>query len=290
MGAKRKDNLMTGISVVCVVDDAAPPGSPFRGEHGLAFLVESAGIRLLFDTCQTGGVLLHNLDLLQVDPATIDAVAISHGHYDHTGGLSTLIPLLRPGTPLYANPDLFRGRFADREGRIERIGPSASREEVEAHLDLRLSTAPQETIPGVWTTGEIVERLEAQGSSASHLMRDGDHLITDRYRDDLSLVIELGDHLALLCGCCHAGLLNTLAHVRRAFDGPISVIAGGLHLVSVADQDLQRIVKELSAMPTLEAVYPNHCTGRAPFDLLARTLGANVVHACPSGTRFTLQG
>ncbi|MBN1657010.1 MAG: MBL fold metallo-hydrolase [Anaerolineae bacterium] len=281
---------MAEISIMCILEDTASPGSPLRNEHGLAFLVESAGRRLLFDTGQTSGTLGHNLNLLGVDPATIDALAISHGHYDHTGGLSALIPLLRPGTPLYANPDLFRERFADREGRIERIGPSVEREEVETHLDLKLSAAPQQTIPGVWTTGEIVERPEAQGSSASHLMRDGDHLVADRYRDDLSLVIELGDHLALLCGCCHAGLLNTLAHVDQAFDRPISVIAGGLHLGGVADQGLQRIVKELSAMPALKAVYPNHCTGRAPTDLLARTLGANVVHACPTGTRFTLQG
>ena len=275
---------MNGLVLTCVVDDAVQRSSPYWGEHGVVFLIEKEGRRLLFDTGQSGTVLLHNLDLLGVDPGTIDAVAISHAHYDHTGGLPALLEPLRPGTPLYANPDLFRGRFSRKGGQLEDIGMSLSREDLGERLALRLNAEPQEIFPGVWTTGEVSQRPEMEGKSEYHLMREGKALVPDRYADDMSLVLSLGDHLALICGCCHAGLLNTIAHVQRIFQPPITMIAGGLHLAAAAEADLQHIGRVLAAMPALQRVYPNHCTGEAAFVALTQILGPSVVHPCPAGT------
>jgi 7,8-dihydropterin-6-yl-methyl-4-(beta-D-ribofuranosyl)aminobenzene 5'-phosphate synthase len=270
--------------LICLVDNTVDRRSRFWGEHGLSCLIETEGSRLLFDTGQSGRVLLHNLELLEVDPATIDAVAISHAHYDHTGGLPALWKNLRPGTPLYANPDLFRERFSQRKGKLREIGLSLARAELAAHLRLELSATPLEMLSGVWTTGEISERPEPLGSSRHHLMREDDALVTDAYRDDLALVFHLGDRLVLLCGCCHAGLLNTIAHVQRTFELPIKAIAGGLHLTGATAEDLQHIGEVLAAMPALEHVYPNHCTGEAAFTALVQTLGSSIVRPFPAGT------
>jgi 7,8-dihydropterin-6-yl-methyl-4-(beta-D-ribofuranosyl)aminobenzene 5'-phosphate synthase len=270
--------------LICMVDDAVQPSSPFRGEHGLAFLVETEGGRMLFDTGQSGSVLLHNLELLDVDPATIDAVAISHAHHDHTGGLPALLGHLRPGTPLYANPDLFRERFSRRRSKPQRVGLSMTGAELAGQMRLALSARPQEIVSGVWTTGEISARPEPQGSSDHHLMREGDALVADAYRDDMALVLQTGDQLVLLCGCCHAGLLNTLAHVKRTFERPIAVIAGGLHLINATGDELRHIGEVLSAMPALHRVYPTHCTGQATIVALTQRLGPAVVYACPAGT------
>jgi 7,8-dihydropterin-6-yl-methyl-4-(beta-D-ribofuranosyl)aminobenzene 5'-phosphate synthase len=270
--------------LICVVDDAVHPDSPFWGEHGLSFLIETKGRRVLFDTGQSGTVLLHNLKLLGVDPATIDAVAISHAHYDHTGGLSALLKHLPPGTPLYANPDLFRERFSRREGKTQGVGPTMTQAELAEQMRLELSAKPQEIISGVWTTGEINKRPEPEGSSDYHLMREGDLLVADAYRDDMALVLQSGDELILLCGCCHAGLLNTLAHVKRAFEQPIAAIVGGLHLISASDDDLRHAGEVLLAMPVLQHVYPNHCSGEAAFVTLTEILGTAVVQPYPAGT------
>jgi 7,8-dihydropterin-6-yl-methyl-4-(beta-D-ribofuranosyl)aminobenzene 5'-phosphate synthase len=274
--------------LICVVDDAVQRSSSFWGEHGLAFLVESEGRRVLFDTGQSGTVLLHNLKLLEVDPATIDAVAISHGHYDHTGGVPDLLKHLRPGTPFYANPDLFRERFSRREGKTQSVGLALTQAQLAERMTLKLSAMPQEIISGVWTTGEISERPEPEGSSDYHLMREGDLLVSDAYGDDMALVLESGDQLVLLCGCCHAGLLNTLAHVRRSFERPIAVIAGGLHLTGTTSDGLRHIGDLLSAMPALQFIYPNHCTGEAAFVALTQILGPSVVHPWPAGTELDL--
>jgi 7,8-dihydropterin-6-yl-methyl-4-(beta-D-ribofuranosyl)aminobenzene 5'-phosphate synthase len=272
------------MKVICAVDDAVQRSSSFWGEHGLAFLIETANGRLLFDSGQSGRVLLHNLDALNLDPATISALAISHAHYDHTGGLSALLGYLRPGTPLYANSDLFRERFSWREGEPRSIGLSLTQKALAARLALHLSPAPQEILPGIWTTGEIRRRLWPEGSSDYHLVRKGDAFVADPYQDDMALVLQTGDHLVLLCGCCHAGLLNTLAHVQRTFDRPIAAVMGGLHLTGATDEDLQHVGDVLSAMSALQHVYPNHCTGEAAFIALTQVLGRSVVEACPAGT------
>lgn len=270
--------------ITCVVDDAVERTSPFWGEHGLAFLIESDGRRLLFDTGQSGTILLHNLELLGKNPATIDALAISHGHHDHTGGLPALLEHLRPGTGLHANPDVLRERFSERRGKPESIGPPVSREALAARLALRLHAWPQEILPGVWTTGEILERPEAEGRSDHHLLRVGEALVPDTYRDDMALVLERNDKLMLLCGCCHAGLLNTLAHVHRSFSQLVAIVAGGLHLTGTTDDELRRIGQLLASMPALQRVCPNHCTGEAAFVALTQMQGSSVVRPCPAGT------
>jgi 7,8-dihydropterin-6-yl-methyl-4-(beta-D-ribofuranosyl)aminobenzene 5'-phosphate synthase len=270
--------------VTCVVDDAVQRSSPYWGEHGLAFLIEGEDGKVLFDTGQSGTVLEHNLRLLEVEPAELDAVAISHGHYDHTGGLPALLRRVRPDTPLHASPELFRGRFSQRDGKIEDVGLSLSHEELAGQMRLVLNTEPQEVISGVWTTGQISERPHPQGSSAYHRMRHGDALVADAYLDDMSLVLRSGSDLLVLCGCCHAGLLNTLEHVQRAFEGRVVVVAGGLHLTSASTDELQHIGEILAAMPGLRQVCPNHCSGEAAFVALTQILGSSIVHACPVGT------
>lgn len=272
----------------CVVDNAVERSSALWGEHGVAFLISTESGRVLFDTGQSGTVLLHNLNVLNVAPSTIDAVALSHAHYDHSGGLPALLEYLNPGTSLYANPDLFRERYSIRDGEPEGVGIPLTREDLAERMKLRLAPDRQQIIPGVWTTGTITQRPEIEGVSDHHRMREGGELVRDAYRDDMALVVELDDKVGLLCGCCHAGLLNTVAHVERVFDRPIGVIVGGLHLASVSAGELAHVCATLGGKPTLERIYPNHCTGEAAFLTLTRKLGSSTVQPCPAGSVVSL--
>jgi len=158
------------MKVTCVVDNAVCDHSLFWGEHGLAFLIETkGGLILLFDTGRSGTVLLHNLELLGIEPKAISALAISHAHYDHTGGLPALLDQVA-GIPLYAHPDLFRERFSRREESLKSVGLPLEREALEQQLMFQLSAEPTEIMPGVWTTGEITDRAEPEGRSANHLV------------------------------------------------------------------------------------------------------------------------
>ena len=275
---------LSTVRVICIVDNAVQPGSRFWGEHGLSFLIETEHGRVLFDTGQSGTVLLHNLQVAGVEPTSIAAVVLSHAHYDHTGGLNALLPQTGK-VPLYAHPDLFRERFAQRQTEIEKIGPPMGREELTARVDLRLSDQPQQILPGVYTTGEIASRLEPEGRSPRHLIREGDGWIADPYRDDMSIVLRVRQGLVLVCGCCHAGLLNTLKHVRATFDGQLIAVLGGMHLGDLKDEQMRHIVQTLHDYDT-PRLYPNHCTGERAYVALANAFGARVV-LCSAGTQLT---
>jgi 7,8-dihydropterin-6-yl-methyl-4-(beta-D-ribofuranosyl)aminobenzene 5'-phosphate synthase len=103
------------VTLRCTVDNAAQRGSALWGEHGVSFAVETPEGMILFDTGQSGDVLVHNAALLDIHLDQFDAVAISHAHYDHTGGLEKFLTFARPGIPLYANPSLFQERFSVKE-------------------------------------------------------------------------------------------------------------------------------------------------------------------------------
>jgi 7,8-dihydropterin-6-yl-methyl-4-(beta-D-ribofuranosyl)aminobenzene 5'-phosphate synthase len=272
--------------ITCVVDNTVQRGSPLWGEHGLAFRLEVDQACALFDTGHSGTVLLHNLGLLGECPRNAAALILSHAHSDHTGGLVSVLSQ-KPGLPLYASSDLFRPRFTLRNGEYQSIGLPLTRPELERLADLRLSEAPAEILPGVWTTGEISERPEPEGRSPNHFVSQGDGWQPDPYQDDMSLVVETQAGLVVVCGCCHAGLLNTLAHVKRLFQRRIIAILGGMHLARVEDAALHHVVDVLREYDPLH-LYPNHCTGERAYVALATAFGDRV-QPCPVGTTLTFE-
>jgi 7,8-dihydropterin-6-yl-methyl-4-(beta-D-ribofuranosyl)aminobenzene 5'-phosphate synthase len=275
-------------SITCVVDNTVSAGSKCWGEHGLAFLIETDAGRVLFDTGASGTVLLHNLEALDVAPETLDALVISHAHFDHSGGLPALLPHLHPDTPLYAHSDLFRPRYARRAPDAEpvSIGLPFEPELFQGSVSVTLSSAPQSVAAQLWTTGEILSRAEPEGRSNSHGVFIEGAWRPDPYRDDMGLVADLGDGLALICGCCHAGLLNTLAHVQATFGHPVRVIIGGTHLGSASPAELHHVGEALAQMPALERVYLNHCSGPGAYLALTTALGADVVRPLAAGERL----
>jgi 7,8-dihydropterin-6-yl-methyl-4-(beta-D-ribofuranosyl)aminobenzene 5'-phosphate synthase len=272
--------------ITCVTENAVQHSSRFWGEHGLSFLIETGQGNILFDTGQTGAVLSHNLELLGDAPRGVTALAFSHAHLDHTGGLVAALAL-KPKLPLYASPDLFRPRYSSRGSDHKSIGLAMTRDELAQQADLHLSAAPIEIVAGVWMLGEIADRPESEGRSARHVVPTNSGWQPDPYRDDTSLVVETQGGLAVICGCCHAGLLNTLACVQQVFQRPIMIVMGGTHLIDADAAYLQHVIKVLRETYGLPRLYLNHCTGERAYIALTNAFG-DQVNPFPAGATLTL--
>lgn len=273
--------------IICVVDNKTLRGTSLKTEHGLAFWIETQYGTVLFDTGQTASVLSHNMALLNLKAMDIDTLAISHAHFDHTGGLNAVI-LENPELTLIANEDIFRPRYSRHKGKYERTGLQVEREILSERVKVQLSNAATEIIPKLWTTGEITQRIESEGRSSTHFIRDGGAWKPDPYRDDLSLVLKTQEGLVVICGCCHAGLLNTLSHVENNFDEPIVTVMGGMHLMTADGKLLDHVINVLEERYPDLMMYLNHCTGDKAEKALVKAFGERV-RAFPAGAAATFK-
>jgi 7,8-dihydropterin-6-yl-methyl-4-(beta-D-ribofuranosyl)aminobenzene 5'-phosphate synthase len=264
--------------------------APLLAEHGFSALIQlddSEG-RILWDAGVSHVALLENLRRMGVNPASIEAIALSHGHEDHYAAMTALLlerdyppqvqewgPELDPSAveawleearvPLVAHPAAFRERWW-RKDDDTLVGPylPAPVGAWEA-LGVRLvfSEAPHQLGPGCWTTGYIPrESFETTGRSERLHYRDGAKLFPDDLEEDQAIVINVeGKGLLVLSGCAHAGIVNTVTYARKRFGVErVCAVIGGFHLAEASDEEIEKTVAYIQSLEPL-LVVPGHCTG-----------------------------
>jgi len=235
------------------------------GGHGFSALVEHGGIRVLVDTGTDGRVLLSNMEALGIEPDSIDYLFITHGHYDHTGGLKALLEARSKPLKVIAHPGIFRRRIALKPRKRE-IGIPFTREELEElGAEFVLKKEPFEFAEGFMSSGEI-ERIT--WDRAVGYFPDGTR---DPVRDDAALIVDLGGSAAVITGCGHSGVINIVRHAERISGKPVKALIGGLHLIGAKEELLEDVVKNVSAK-----LYAGHCTGLEGFAYLRCRLGKRV--------------
>lgn len=265
------------VKITTIMVDDAGYDTEFYGQFGLSLLVEAEGkwesLRLLVDTGLTPDPLLHNMKLLDIDPASIDQVFLTHCHYDHSGGLGGVSEKLKEGIEIVAHPEVFRGCYVlGQNNRFIGIPERSSREKVEENGGIWVLTSePHSLMPGVMTTGEIKRVTSYEPLENVHIEIEG-MMVQDPELDDMSLIINVaGKGLVIISGCSHAGIVNIMMQARRitGINRIIGVI-GGFHLRIANEEQLSETVNELDKA---EIVCAGHCTGFEAMKRISNRMG-----------------
>jgi 7,8-dihydropterin-6-yl-methyl-4-(beta-D-ribofuranosyl)aminobenzene 5'-phosphate synthase len=275
--------------------------APLLAEHGFAALIDldDGAVRILWDAGVTPIALLENMRRMKITPGTIQKIALSHGHEDHTAALTEVLramdlqPQVRKWekgasveemrrwaegrrVPVVVHPAAFRERWADDQDGA-RWGPMVPPPRAEweaAGAEIVLAEGPYCLGPGCWTTGLVPRRsFERAGIPLRLLYREGDAFLRDQIEEDQAVVINVqGKGLVVIAGCAHSGIVNTVDYAREISGvEQVWAILGGFHLARANDEDIRHTVAALKdCRPALVA--PSHCTGFAAIQRFAQEM------------------
>ena len=265
-------------TIHCLVDTLAEAG--YMSEFGLSLFIETNGRRILFDT-GAGEALVPNAARMGIELDSTTDIVLSHGHYDHTGGLTRLDP--PPQNPVYVGRGIAEPCWSlHDDGTKHRITMPPESQAVLSRCDVYEIKAFTEIYPGIFLTGLIPR--ESGEDCGGHFFSDEACTTPNLIPEEQTLLLASG---LLITGCCHAGIINTVEACRKACpDIAIRTIIGGLHLRHASKERLEHTSAYLASL-NLDHLVLMHCTGENAVDYLRSRLACEVA-TLPVGRSVTL--
>ncbi len=231
------------------------------GEHGFSAFVETDSGNFLFDTGQ-GKALVNNALALKKDLNSIKFLYLSHGHYDHTGGMVDLLKIKSP-LDVYAHPDMFSERYWMKDGAQKYIGVQFNKSYLEGlGANFKFHKDFQEIDSNILSSGEVERNTTFEKIDKEMKVKTDDgELIQDQIWDDYSMAIKTSKGLVVILGCAHAGIVNILNHfINKTKEKEIYAVLGGTHLGFANDKQIDETIKVLDQY-NIQKLGVSHCTG-----------------------------
>lgn len=251
--------------------------SDLEPEHGFSVLIENGNQTILLDTGQ-GEALLGNARSLDVDLGRTDTLVLSHGHYDHTGGIPQVLNHAND-LDLYCHSGVVQPRYAVMNGTSRAIhmphAAMASMDKLPSR-QLHWVSKPLMLSDNIGLTGVIPRATDFEDTGGAFFLDSGGKR-PDPIVDDLAIWIHTDEGMVILTGCCHSGVVNTINYVRQVTQNArIHALIGGFHLLNANPERIEKTAQYLSSLDP-DQVIACHCTGQSATASLKTILGDRII-------------
>lgn len=261
----------------------------FACEHGLSLHIQTKAGKILFDTGKSGS-FLKNAHLLGVNLALVDLAILSHGHFDHGGGLMSFLEVNRKA-PIYMHEKAFGEHFSRRDQNGNGIYPIGIDPMIKLNPRVNLLKGDFSVGKGLLLFSSVPGHKYEASSNQNLLRREEGELVPDSFSHEQNLIINQGGKNILISGCSHRGIINIIEQAIQLAGAPMDAVIGGFHLsipssgATEPDETIEAIAKALLAWPT--RYYTCHCTGLEAYKKL-RILMGDQIRYIQAGAELTL--
>ena len=267
------------LRITALMDNKPTEHKALIAEHGLSLYVEYGGKRILFD-CGSGPNPQKNAHRLGISLRDLDAVILSHSHYDHAAGFRDLAENGLGSPRLYTGPHFFEPKYACDGVRYTDLSAGFDETFLAEHgITCHPVDGLLELYPGVWLISGFPRCHDFEKIPQRFVRRTSGGFVVDDFSDELCMAVDIGTGLAVLVGCSHPGILNMITQVQKCLGKPIKAVFGGTHLVEADEGRIGTTVKSLQAMG-LEILGLSHCSGEKADCIICGTEG---IHGCHLG-------
>lgn len=253
-------------------------------EHGLSLMIEHEDGCILFDTGQSD-VYVKNAKQMGLTLSRVSRIVLSHGHYDHCGGLP-FFPAVHPFPKVFVHEAAFSKKLAaNKDGTFREIGIPWSQAFLERVKDSIVKTSEAKSLfPGAAVCPNIVGGVKP---GREFFIDNGESLVPDVMTDEQMIVIERFNELCVFLGCSHPGIIACLRHAQKCFPGKrIGVLVAGMHLDGAEEYVIQDTIQKLKELD-IQTVIPLHCTGIDAICQIKRAWGLNC-HTLSAGDSISI--
>ena len=267
------------LQITTLIEDTGDEQGQYLCEHGLSMYIEFDGKNILFDTGQTGDAV-KNAEKIGKSLQGVDTMIISHGHYDHSGGVKKFIGKMEQNIDMFIGKEFFRQKYKQNEnGEYYYRGNDFTEEELKDY-NIKLNKI-EEDVTYISDKIIILKNFKKYNDyeiiPSKFVVKENGEYVQDQFPEELALGLITLKGLVIITGCSHAGIINIIKTGSERIHIPIYEVIGGTHLIGANDERIDQTIIEMKNMG-IKKIAVSHCTGDEAVNRIEEEFKSGFVH------------